>query len=155
MAATCVLCGADDPAAVTPVCDLGPLRVVRVIDQPDYPAYWRVIWRAHVAEFSDLDAADRLRCMDVVATVERVMLEALAPAKVNLASLGNMVPHLHWHLIARHRLDAHFPQAIWAPRQRESGAGGPFTADWPAIDARIRQALGVDDGQELHLGAGA
>jgi diadenosine tetraphosphate (Ap4A) HIT family hydrolase len=94
------------------------LRVVRVEDTPDHPAFYRVIWQQHVAEFSDLSAEERVLCMESVARVERVLRERLWPAKINLASLGNMVPHLHWHVIARFEGDAHFPHPVWAARQR-------------------------------------
>ena len=92
-------------------------RVVRVAD-PDFPAFYRLIWNAHVAEFSDLDRAARQRCMDAVAAVEGALREALAPVKINLASLGNVVPHLHWHVIARFDWDSRFPSPVWAAAQR-------------------------------------
>lgn len=94
------------------------LRVVRVSDAL-HPGFYRVIWNDHVAEFSDLSQAERVRCMDAVALVESLIRMHLQPLKVNLASLGNMVPHLHWHLIARYREDPHFPQPIWGTQQRE------------------------------------
>ena len=97
------------------------LRVVMVVDE-DYGGYCRVIWQAHVAEMSDLAQADRMHCMGVVFAVEAALRELLHPDKVNLASLGNFTPHVHWHVIPRYRDDAHFPQAIWAARQRESRA---------------------------------
>ncbi|MNR61844.1 hypothetical protein D3C85_1837040 [compost metagenome] len=46
------------------------------------------------------------------------MREVMTPDKVNLAAFGNMVPHLHWHIIPRYRWDTHFPEAIWAAPQR-------------------------------------
>lgn len=93
-------------------------RVVRIADA-DVPAYYRVIAQAHVAEFTDLDATDRARCMALVAAIERVLVERLRPTKINLAAFGNMVPHLHWHVMARFDWDSHFPQPLWGPRQRE------------------------------------
>jgi len=42
----------------------------------------------------------------------------LAPTKVNLASLGNVVAHVHWHVVARFDWDSHFPAPIWAPPLR-------------------------------------
>jgi len=48
------------------------------------------------------------------------MLRHLQPDKVNLASLGNAVPHLHWHVIGRFAWDSHFPGAVWAQPQRPS-----------------------------------
>lgn len=93
------------------------MRVV-LADEHDYPGFCRVIWNAHVAEFSDLPPDARERLMRVVCAVERAVRTVLEPVKVNLASLGNQVPHVHWHVIPRFSNDAHFPQPIWAPRQR-------------------------------------
>jgi len=92
-------------------------RVVRV-DDPDYPGFCRIIWNAHVAEMTDLPPADRARLMEVVFAVEEAVREALSPDKINLASLGNMVPHLHWHVIPRFRNDRHFPAPIWGQPAR-------------------------------------
>ena len=92
-------------------------RLVRVLDEY-FPAFYRLIWAPHVAELSDLDAPSRIECMELVACVEREMRWALHPTKINLASLGNLVPHLHWHLVARFDWDTHFPQPIWATPQR-------------------------------------
>ena len=47
--------------------------------------------------------------------VEQALREVMQPLKVNLASLGNLVPHLHWHVIPRYADDAHFPAPVWAP----------------------------------------
>jgi diadenosine tetraphosphate (Ap4A) HIT family hydrolase len=93
-------------------------RVVRVEDEA-FPAFYRVIANAHVAEFTDLPAEQRAAGMELVARVERVLREHLAPTKMNIASLGNIVPHLHWHVIARFDWDSHFPQPIWGARQRD------------------------------------
>jgi diadenosine tetraphosphate (Ap4A) HIT family hydrolase len=100
------------------------LRVVAAggAEGADYPGFCRVIWNAHVAELSDLDRASRERVMQVVYVVEQVLRATLAPHKINLASLGNEVPHLHWHIIPRYQDDAHFPAPIWAPRRREPDA---------------------------------
>jgi diadenosine tetraphosphate (Ap4A) HIT family hydrolase len=97
------------------------LRII-LADEPDYPGFCRVIWNAHVAEFSELDPAQQQYLMQTVSTVERVVRDVMAPDKMNLASLGNQVPHLHWHLIPRYRDDPHFPLPVWAARQREVDA---------------------------------
>lgn len=117
-------------------------RVVRVADA-GFPAFYRVIWNAHVAEFSDLDAAARQRCMEAVATVERALRTALAPTKINLASLGNIVAHLHWHVIARFDWDSHFPQPIWGRPERaaEPAAERRLALPLDDLDARVAAAL--------------
>jgi diadenosine tetraphosphate (Ap4A) HIT family hydrolase len=92
-------------------------RVIRA-DEVGFPAFYRVVWTNHVAEFSDLDAEDRNLCMTVVALVEKALREHLQPTKINLAALGNVVPHLHWHVIARFDWDTHFPAPVWAQASR-------------------------------------
>jgi diadenosine tetraphosphate (Ap4A) HIT family hydrolase len=94
------------------------LRVV-LVDEVDYPGFARVIVNAHVREMTDLAPAARRRLLDAVFAVEAAQREVLAPAKINLASLGNQVPHLHWHVIPRFADDAHFPEPIWGARRRD------------------------------------
>lgn len=91
-------------------------RVVRITgaEGDAFPGFCRVVWRAHVAEMSDLDAPGRRHLMNVVLAVETALRTLVAPDKINLASLGNLVPHLHWHVIPRWRDDSHFPAPIWA-----------------------------------------
>jgi diadenosine tetraphosphate (Ap4A) HIT family hydrolase len=120
--AGCELCTPAESAASTLVFANAHLRVVRVLDAPDFPAFYRVIWNAHRQEFSDLSASERLHCMDAVVAVERAMCANLTPDKINLASLGNVVPHLHWHVIGRWRWDSHFPQPIWGTAQCDADA---------------------------------
>lgn len=93
-------------------------RVV-LVDEAGYAGYCRVIWQAHVAEMSDLDFEERFHLMRIVFEVEAGLRESLRPDKVNLASLGNVVAHLHWHVIPRFRDDPHFPNPIWGARRRE------------------------------------
>ncbi len=95
-------------------------RVIRVggTEAAAFPGFCRVVWRAHVAELSDLTADQRRHLLDVVEAVERALRAAVRPDKINLASLGNLVPHLHWHVIPRWRDDSHFPAPIWAPAAR-------------------------------------
>src|SRR5688572_4664242 len=92
-------------------------RVVYV-EEPGYPGFCRVIWEAHVKEMTDLSEDDRMHLMEVVFAVESVLREHLEPDKINLASLGNVVPHLHWHVIPRYVDDPHFPQPIWSKAER-------------------------------------
>lgn len=94
------------------------LRVIAVHNEANAPAFCRVIWQNHVAEMTDLDVAERAELMETVYRVESAMRQVFKPAKINLASLGNVVPHLHWHVIARFRDDACFPAPVWAPPVR-------------------------------------
>ncbi|MCX7251525.1 MAG: HIT family protein [Burkholderiales bacterium] len=95
-------------------------RIIRATgpDAAEFPGFYRVVWNDHVAEFSDLAEADQQLCLRAVSAVETVLRAQLAPTKVNLAALGNMVPHLHWHVIARHDWDSRWPAPVWAAPQR-------------------------------------
>jgi diadenosine tetraphosphate (Ap4A) HIT family hydrolase len=117
--ASCPLCR-DDGGLV--VLHHERFRVVRVqgAEAQDFPAFYRVVWHSHVAEWSDLDANDQALCMRGVTAVERVLRAQLQPTKINLAALGNMVPHLHWHVVARFDWDSRFPSPVWAPPVRDN-----------------------------------
>lgn len=111
----CVLC---HPQKENVVWKNKDLRVIQV-DDPLFPGYFRVIWNKHIAEMSDLTDNERQLLEKVLLTVEKVVREQMQPDKINWAQFGNMVPHLHWHIIARYRDDSHFPESIWGLKQRE------------------------------------
>ncbi len=138
-APACSLCDSDGGALVYRT---DSFRVVRA-DEAGFPAFYRVIWNAHAAEFSDLDPADRHLCMEAVVAVEQALREQLRPTKINVASLGNMVAHVHWHVIARFDWDSHFPSPVWAGAQRESPAGlcNAVVSQQRATEALIVQKL--------------
>jgi diadenosine tetraphosphate (Ap4A) HIT family hydrolase len=113
--AGCDLCVAPGGVLVWSQADW---RVIRV-DDAAHPAFYRVVCNRHVREFSDLAPAERRRCMDLVCAIERVLIDKLTPTKINIAALGNMVPHLHWHVIARFEWDSHFPNPVWGDKLRD------------------------------------
>ncbi|RJG04996.1 HIT family protein [Noviherbaspirillum cavernae] len=113
-------------------------RVV-LVDDAHYPGFCRVIWNGHAQEMTDLPAADRTVLMDAVWQVEDAVREIMHPDKINVASLGNMVPHVHWHVIPRFTSDAHFPNPIWGEVRRT-----PDSADLSrrrALLPRLRAAI--------------
>lgn len=107
------------------------VRVVLVTGEEgaNYPGFCRVIWKAHVAEMTDLLPEERGFLMDVVFAVEGGVRRELQPAKINLASLGNVVPHLHWHVIPRWTDDPAFPAPIWAAACRPTNRRGAENRD--------------------------
>ena len=120
---SCELCDSDGGSALwrDELC-----RVVRPAVE-GYPGFLRVIVNRHVKEMTDL--AERERLMRVVFACETALRQLYRPDKVNLASLGNVVPHLHWHVIARFVDDAHFPDPIWAPARRAAKPRPAVTDD--------------------------
>lgn len=131
---TCPLCRSEDDDIVW---QDARCRVIGV-DDPDYPGFCRVVWNEHVAEMTDLALADRQHLLTVVMAVEEALRTLMRPAKINLASFGNMVPHLHWHVIPRFTDDRHFPQPVWAQAQRSAVArAGPERAALAALIGRL------------------
>ena len=118
------------------------LRVIRA-EEVGFPAFYRVVWNDHVAEFSDLSALERAHCMEVVVQVEQALRDHLQPTKINLATLGNMVAHLHWHVIARFDWDSHFPAPVWAAAQRERDVAqeAAVRGRLAAVEAQLRASL--------------
>lgn len=110
-------------------------RVV-LVDDRDYPGFCRVIWGGHVKEMSDLPPDRRIHLMRVVFATESAVRRVLRPDKVNLASLGNLVPHIHWHVIPRRLDDRHFPNAVWGPAQRDARPAMPEN-----LAEKLRSAL--------------
>ncbi|MDZ4142766.1 MAG: HIT family protein [Methylotenera sp.] len=107
-------------------------RVV-LLNDADYPAYCRVELLAHIKEMTDLQAPQRVRLMQVVFAVETALREILNPDKINLASLGNKTPHIHWHVIPRFENDKHFPNSHWGEALRET--------DLQPLDDAVKLAL--------------
>jgi diadenosine tetraphosphate (Ap4A) HIT family hydrolase len=134
----CELCSQDGG---TLVLRTDRLRVIRPADA-DHPAFYRVIWNDHVSEWTDLSSIDRVLMMSAVEAIEGALRKHLQPTKINLASLGNVVPHLHWHVIARFDWDARWPAPVWAPKVRElGGAEQRLALSLPELDQLVATAV--------------
>ncbi|QGZ40897.1 diadenosine tetraphosphate (Ap4A) HIT family hydrolase [Pseudoduganella flava] len=126
---------------------------VVAVDEPGYPGFTRVVWNAHVKEMTDLAPHERERVMRAVWAVEQAQRDVLAPHKVNVASFGNMTPHVHWHVIPRYADDMHFPNPTWGARQRsidtnsDAAAVAVRTALLPELHRTIKERL-----EESHHG---
>ena len=112
-------------------------RIVLVND-PDYPGFCRVVLNRHVKEMTDLDTGERSLLMRVIMATETAVREVMQPDKINLASLGNMTPHVHWHVIPRFHDDKHFPNAIWGEAQRD---GKRRVVDVARLRSALEKAL--------------
>ena len=120
-------------------------RVIRV-DDAHYPGFCRVIWNAHVREMTDLDSAQQVQLMRIVFAVEAMIRRLFSPDKINLASFGNMVPHVHWHIIPRWQDDRHFPEPIWGKVQRELVGPRPTVSDDVMAQALIVALADIERG---------
>lgn len=104
-----------------------------------FPGFCRVISQRHVREMSDLAADVQRRMFVLVMAVERALRAVQQPHKINLASLGNLTPHVHWHVIPRWEDDSHFPAPIWTAPKR---AGAVRSIDCAALKSRLATEIG-------------
>ena len=128
----CVFCTSDGGEVIwrSDLC-----RVVVAVE-PNYPGFLRVVLNAHVKEMTDLAASDRAEIMRVVFAAEAALRQVMRPDKINLATLGNRVTHIHWHVIPRYTDDPHFPDTVWSNKRREL----PRPPN-PGLSAQLAQAL--------------
>ena len=112
--AKCELCL---PTVYPIVWENSKFRIIE-IDDPSYSAYYRVEHIQHIKEMTDLDESDRDALMKAVFIVESAIKIFYNPDKINLASLGNLTPHVHWHVIPRFYDDDHFPDSIWSQQKK-------------------------------------
>ena len=118
--ANCVLCKAELTPEEGELIWRGDDCRVILVNDPDLPGFCRVIWNRHLAEMSDLTYGEREHIMSLVFVVEEAVRHVMRPDKINLAALGNMVPHIHWHVIPRFQDDAFFPGSPWSARVQET-----------------------------------
>lgn len=95
------------PLASLALCDL------QLMDDSNYPWLVLVPRVAGARELVDLDAAQRAVLVEEIARCERLLLDAFKPDKLNVAALGNLVPQLHVHVIARFEGDPAWPAPVW------------------------------------------
>ena len=121
-----------------PVGDMALSRVL-AMNEATYPWLMLVPRRAGVSEIIDLDGADRTLLMAEIARAAHALKTVSRCDKLNIGAIGNMVPQLHVHIVARRRDDPAWPKPVWgvAPPQAYPAAQlGSF------VDA-IRQAAGI------------
>lgn len=133
---TCALCQ-QDPGNILLWQD-NFCRVI-LLNDADYPVYCRVELIDHIKEMTDLSPNDRTRTMDIVFAVEAAVREVIQPDKINLASLGNKTPHLHWHIIPRFEDDKHYPNSHWGESARDGKPRNISEAELASLKEKIHR----------------
>jgi diadenosine tetraphosphate (Ap4A) HIT family hydrolase len=90
-----------------------PLCSVLLMNNSLYPWIILVPKRDDVFEINDLSPDERAQFMEDVAAASTVMKNTYWPDKINIASMGNNVPHLHMHVVARFKTDDIWPEPVW------------------------------------------
>ncbi|ACM19758.1 histidine triad (HIT) family hydrolase [Geotalea daltonii FRC-32] len=115
---TCPMCSKWNDEPHLRVAELEHCLVMLNRDQ-FFPGYTFVFTRSHVTELFHLDRAARTAVMEEVSAVAATLYKLFQPAKINYELLGNMVPHMHWHIVPRFAEDPLWPRPIWSEPHQE------------------------------------
>ncbi len=105
-----------------------------------FPGYSFVFAKAHVTELFHLDPPVRHGIIEEVNRVAEALYAVFAPTKMNYELLGNMVPHMHWHLVPRFDSDPLWPRPIWSEPHEEVHLSEEA---YQEVIGRIQAALGI------------
>ncbi|MEA3384614.1 MAG: HIT family protein [Campylobacterota bacterium] len=95
-------------------------KLVKVEIEPFEIPWIKIFTQKPIKEFSQCNNETKLEILRVLDIVEKEMLEYFKPDKINIASFGNYVPHVHFHIQARFKNDSYFPEPTWGTKQREA-----------------------------------
>ena len=117
-----------------------------------FPGYTFVFTKNHVTELFHLDRDVRASVMDEVTSVAAALYNLFEPAKMNYELLGNMVPHMHWHLVPRFTGDPLWPRPIWSePHEPVILTPGEYTERIALINKQILAMETRKTGENPHL----
>lgn len=93
--------------------------LIRIEVESSEIPWLKVFTQEPYKEFSETPALVKIEIWRVMDIIEKEMIAFFNPDKINLASFGNYVPHVHWHIMARFRHDSYFPEPMWGVKQRK------------------------------------
>ena len=94
--------------------------LIKVETEESEIPWLKVFTQAERREFSECTSAEKNVIFEALDIIEKEMLSYYQPAKINIASFGNYVPKVHWHIMARFKEDSFFPEPMWGKQQREA-----------------------------------
>ena len=89
------------------------------IEESEIP-WLKIFTQKDIKEFSQCNNETKIEILRALDIIEKEMLSYFNPEKINIASFGNYVPHVHFHIMARFKEDSYFPEPMWGKKQRES-----------------------------------
>ncbi len=96
------------------------------IERHDSEIPWlKIFTKTPRKEFSECTLDEKSAIWNTLDIIEKLMLEYYHPEKINIASFGNMLPHVHWHIMARFKEDSYFPEPMWGSKQRDTDLSLP------------------------------
>jgi len=90
-----------------------------VIEKSEIP-WLKIFTQIPFKEMSEVPSEVKFQIYELLDIIEVEMLAYFNPRKINIASFGNYMPHMHWHIMARFEEDSYFPEPMWGTKQREA-----------------------------------
>lgn len=94
------------------------------IEKSEIP-WLKIFTQEKYKELSECPSDVKLKIFDLIDIIEKEMIKYYKPEKINIASFGNYVPHVHFHIMARFKEDSYFPEPMWGKKQREADLNLP------------------------------
>ncbi len=94
--------------------------LIKIETEPHEVPWLKIFTKELIKEFSQCSSELQLEILRVLNIIEKEMLSYYNPDKINIASFGNYLPHVHFHIQARFKNDSYFPEPLWGEKQRES-----------------------------------
>lgn len=95
-------------------------KTIRIETEESEIPWLKIFTQKAYKEMSEVPSDVRLEIYTLLDIIEREMLSYYKPTKINIASFGNYMPHVHWHIMARFETDSFFPEPMWGTKQREN-----------------------------------
>jgi len=93
---------------------------IKIEIEPSEIPWLKIFTQISYKEMNEVPKEIRLKIYDMLDTIEKEMIAYYNPKKINIASFGNYMPHVHWHIMARFEEDSHYPEPMWGIKQREA-----------------------------------
>ena len=111
---------------------------IRIETEESEIPWLKIFTKTAYKEMSEVPAEIKFEIYDLLDSIEKEMLAYYTPSKINIASFGNYVPHVHWHIMARFEEDSFFPEPMWGIKQRESDLNLP---DFEIFCERVMKSI--------------
>ncbi len=120
------------PIEAEPIWENDHLRIE--IEKSEIP-WLKIFTKVPYREMSEVPPETKRQIYTLLDLIEKEMLSYYKPTKINIASFGNYMPHVHWHIMARFEEDSYFPEPMWGVKQREA------TLALPSKELFLKQLL--------------
>ncbi|CAM3625615.1 MAG: HIT family protein [Aliarcobacter sp.] len=105
-------------------------ELIKIEIEPSEIPWLKIFTNEPIKEFSECNSETKQEIWKYLDLIEKEMISYFKPEKINIASFGNYVPHVHFHIMARFKEDSFFPEPMWGKKQREAKLDLPSFDDF-------------------------